>query len=108
ANAGDPEERVDTGFDQAQRLRPRGWTVHLDNDLFAFTDDDRDYTAGISVTLGGKDEAGPKPMSRALDWLDRRTGFRAGTGIRESARSFEAGIVLFTPQDLDAEAPLYD
>ncbi|HEX6994145.1 MAG TPA: lipid A deacylase LpxR family protein [Gammaproteobacteria bacterium] len=90
------------------RLRPRGWTVHLDNDLFAFTDDDRDYTAGISVTLGGREAAGLKPLSRALDWVDRKTGFGTASDAVESARSFEAGLLLFTPQNLDAEAPLYD
>src|SRR5690606_3853646 len=30
-----------------ERLRPSGWSLHLDNDLFAFGDQDRDYTAGI-------------------------------------------------------------
>lgn len=92
----------------AARMRPRGWTVHLDNDLFAFTEDDRDYTAGISVTLGGKDAAGPKPLSRALDWIDRKTGFGADGDDAEGARSFEVGVLLFTPQDLDAEEPLFD
>lgn len=26
----------------------RRWSVHLDNDLFAFADTDRDYTAGVA------------------------------------------------------------
>jgi hypothetical protein len=108
ADAGEPDERLDLTSGRIERIRPRGWTVHLDNDLFAFTDDDRDYTAGISITLGGKDAAGPRPMARALDWLDRETGFGARASLKENARSFEAGIVLFTPQDLEAEEPLYD
>ncbi len=90
-------------------LRPRGWIVHLDNDLFAFTDDDRDYTAGISVTLGGDDTAGPKPLTRALEWIDRRTGFGAADDAeRATVRSFETGLLLFTPQDLDARDAIAD
>ena len=91
-----------------ERLRPHGWTVHVDNDLFAFGNQDRDYTAGLSVTLGGKDAAGPKPLSAALDWLDGKTGFGTEAGTTDRARSFEAGLLLFTPQDLESEAPVYD
>lgn len=92
----------------AAALRPSGWTLHLDNDLFAFADEDRDYTAGISVTLGGREAAGPRALSRALDWIDRKTSFGAAVRDGETARSFEAGVLLFTPQDLKAEEPLYD
>ena len=101
-------ESIERDADGDGRLRPRGWTVHLDNDLFAFTEDDRDYTAGISVTLGGNDAAGLKPLSRALDWIDRKTGFGAAGDTAAGARSFEVGLLLFTPQDLDAEVPLFD
>src|SRR5690606_3010381 len=52
--------------------------------------------------------AGPKALSRALDWVDRKTSFRPARPGDESARSFEAGLLLFTPQDLTAEEPLYD
>src|SRR5690606_33649485 len=100
-----PTERGHRNFDA---LRPSGWTLHLDNDLFAFADEDRDYTAGISVTLGGREAAGPRALSRALDWIDRKTSFGAAVRDGETARSFEAGVLLFTPQDLKAEEPLYD
>src|SRR5690606_8888873 len=73
------------------------------------TDDDRDYTAGISVTLGGSDTAGPRALTRTLEWIDRRTGFGPATDTnRETLRSFETGVVLFTPQDLDAREALPD
>lgn len=86
----------------------RGWTVHVDNDLFAFTDDDKDYTAGFSVTLGG-DEGEGNVLSGPLDWLDARTGFASlfGEGGRRT-HSLEAGLALFTPQDLSASEPLPD
>jgi len=100
-----PTERGHRNFDA---MRPSGWTLHLDNDLFAFADEDRDYTAGISVTLGGREAAGPKPLSTALDWIDRKSSFGASARDGETARSFEAGVLLFTPQELEAEEPLYD
>lgn len=86
----------------------RGWTVHVDNDLFAFTDDDQDYTAGISVTFGGDDGKG-NFLSRPLGWLDARSGFASlfGEGGRQT-HSLEAGLALFTPQDLSATEPLHD
>lgn len=94
-----------------------GWTVHVDNDLFAFTNKDRDYTAGVSVTLGGADD---NALSGALDWLDSRAplappagddeklGQSSGSGSPETKHSFEVGLVLFTPQDLEASRPLRD
>lgn len=94
---------------ESDRVRPGGWTIHLDNDLFAFTRKDYDYTAGLSVTLGGYDAAGPKPFAKALNWLDKRTGFGPKAGpANETLRSFEAGLLLFTPRDLDAFEPLVD
>lgn len=72
----------------------RGWTVHSDNDLFAFTHLDRDYTAGVSVTL--TDTFAPYAGAPS-----RRTGPVA-------ARALELGLLLFTPQDLAAEGPLPD
>lgn len=91
----------------ASAERDRAWTVHVDNDLFAFTDDDRDYTAGISVTLG-EDVALGRPLARALDFLDARTGFGKAYADGRTLRSVEAGLVLFTPRDLAATEPLFD
>lgn len=112
-SADGPSSRVRTAealkaeLRDTRSMRPRGWIVHLDNDLFAFTDDDRDYTAGVSVTLGGNDSAGPRVFTRALEWIDRRVGFGPDSAAsHETLRSFETGLVLFTPQDLDAREPL--
>src|SRR5690606_23276095 len=84
----DPAVTPEPAAELAERLRPHGWTVHIDNDLFAFGNQDRDYTAGLSVTLGGEDAAGPKPLSAALDWLDDKTGFGADASSGDRARSF--------------------
>lgn len=86
----------------------RGWTVHVDNDLFAFTDNDRDYTAGFSVTLGG-DEGRGNVLSGALDRLDHWSGFGSRfANAAEKSRSLEVGLVMFTPQDIGASEPLRD
>lgn len=88
----------------------RGWTVHVDNDLFAFADEDRDYTAGVTFTLGG-DAARTHALSLEplLDWADGKSGFeRLTAGRVVEGHALEAGLVLFTPQDLSAREPIVD
>jgi hypothetical protein len=87
-----------------------GWTVHVDNDLFALADKDRDYTAGVAFSLGG--DAAPKHapfLFRALDGFDRAlaVGPLAPKG-RAEGHALEIGLLLFTPQDLAAAAPIVD
>ncbi|HEY8521605.1 MAG TPA: lipid A deacylase LpxR family protein [Gammaproteobacteria bacterium] len=87
--------------------RDVGWTLHVDNDLFAFTDDDRDYTAGVAFTLGG-DAARENVLAKGLDWLDSRTPLGRFFEDRDAEHSVELGLVLFTPNDLSASEPLAD
>jgi hypothetical protein len=90
--------------------RELGWTLHLDNDLFAFTERDRDYTAGIAVTLGG-DRATQHPLflGRTLGWVNRATRFGSLLERGDSSGdALELGLLLFSPQDLSAEAALFD
>ena len=89
------------------RERDRGWTVHVDNDLFAFADRDRDYTAGVSFTLGGADaRTHALSLSSALDRVNARTRF--GAGRQAEGDALEIGLLLFTPQDLAAAHALPD
>jgi hypothetical protein len=90
--------------------QPRSWTVHMDNDLFAFADEDRDYTAGVALSLGGEAAARhPLSLARALEWANDRTRFRALEDAGEPAgRSLDIGLLLFSPQDLSASEPLPD
>lgn len=90
--------------------QPRSWTVHLDNDLFAFADEDRDYTAGVALSLGGEAAARhPLSLSRVLEWSNDRTRFSALEANAEpTGRTLEVGLLLFSPQDLSATAPLPD
>ncbi len=78
----------------------RRWTLHSDNDLFAFTHKDRDYTGGVSVTLT---DTNPTRCARATR---RCVEARLPAPIR--AVALDLGLLLFTPQDLSAEEPLTD
>jgi hypothetical protein len=88
----------------------RHWTVHVDNDLFAFADRDRDYTAGVAFALTGESaRAHPLSPSRLLDRVARGTRLAAARdGAEPRGEALELGLLLFTPQDLAAEQPLTD
>ena len=86
-----------------------GWQLYFDNDLFTGSDIDRDYTGGIALAFSGR---------RAREWwysldpwltrLDELSGVHdiqfANDGF--SRHTLEFGVVLFTPKDLSATAPL--
>jgi hypothetical protein len=106
ATGGAESASSEAGNERASRL----WTVRVANDLFAFTDRDRDYTAGVAFTLTGE-EARRHRLSplRALAWADRASGFAAAQGgAAKQAEGVELGLLLFTPQDLAAVQPLPD
>jgi hypothetical protein len=89
--------------------RSRGWTLRLDNDLFTFEDRDRDYTAGFTFAVGGAQAlAHPLSPARALDWVDHKLGFGLPADASSASRALELGLLLFTPQDLAAEDPIFD
>lgn len=88
----------------------RAWTIHVDNDLFAMADRDRDYTAGVAFSMGGDAALERTPFFfRALDGLDGAlaAGPFAPRG-RVEGHALEIGLLLFTPQDLAASAPILD
>lgn len=90
--------------------REASWTLHLDNDLFAFSERDRDYTAGAAFTLGGEAaRTHALSVSSALGWLDRRTGLSKRLGeAQPEVHALELGLLLFTPQDLAARSAVPD
>lgn len=94
----------------AYRTLEREWSVHVDNDLFALRNRDRDFTAGVSFSMTGEAAKYRAPrFAAALDWLDTRLA--AGplrTKGSEDGRSLETGLLLFTPQDLSASEPQLD
>lgn len=85
----------------------RSWTVHVDNDLFAFTDRDSDYTAGVAFSLGG-DEARRHRLSphALLDRVDAQFAFADRASAE--AHALDVGLLLFTPQNLSAREPQFD
>ena len=113
ARAGDP------AFEEQRPRRPRSnpaqeretgsWSLTLDNDLLVPGSRDQDYTYGISVAATGtraRDFA--LSLNTPLTWIDRLTGVEGITNSNVRGHSFEAGIFGFTPEDKEAEAPLYD
>jgi hypothetical protein len=88
----------------------RRWSVHVDNDLFAFADRDRDYTAGVAFALtGDRARDHTLSLSRWLDGLDAKTRFGTLRGRAERrGDALELGLLLFTPHDLAATEPVRD
>jgi len=92
-------------------LTNSGWQINADNDLLTGQSTDRDYTGGLALTLSGR---------RVQDYLVSIDGWRAGIDdmikfpqlYRSSAymsfHSQQYGMTLFTPEDIDSVAPVYD
>ena len=85
----------------------RGWTLRIDDDFLALAERDADYTGGFAYTLNDDGPAGPRWLTRALDWLDDALRVSRARSQPES-RAFEIGVQLFTPRDLTAEEALPD
>lgn len=80
--------------------------IHIDNDLFAGRENDRDYTGGFAATFSGDSARnGMLSMDRALAALDRRTGPSPHADIGH-ARQF--GLMVFTPGDTATRDPVTD
>lgn len=83
------------------------WAFYFDNDLFASTGRDRDYTGGISLTLSGT-QAAAYPLSvdpllsMVNDWL------AAGSMSDSTLHSFEFGLTAFTPDNIEVITPVFD
>lgn len=78
--------------------------VHIDNDLFAGREYDRDYTGGFAVTLSGDSARdGTLSMDRMLAAIDRQTGPSVQADVGH-ARQF--GLMVFTPGETEALDPV--
>ena len=82
-----------------------GWGLRLDNDAFAGRNRrDRDYTAGLSVTLYDASERRlTAPARRALRWMDERAGFANDDqceGALQRTDISDFGLVLFSPDEI--------
>ncbi len=92
------------------RLVGRSWVLNIDNDLFVAGGLDRDYTGGISLTIGHPFEnAHRRPGQRVLDRLERWSGLaghqqRVGAG-EPVGRALQFGVLALTPEFSDSALP---
>ncbi len=88
-----------------------GWRVNTDNDLFAAQHTDRDYTGGLAFTLSGKRvQTYPLTIDSWRTDIDRLIHFSALYKFPDilSFHSQQYGMTLFTPDDIDSTAPVYN
>jgi hypothetical protein len=88
-----------------------GWSLHVDNDLFAFLNRDQQYTGGISLELAGRRAAEASwSLDPLLEHLDRWTTFSrfAQPDTTRTGHSMILGLAAFTPEDISAREPLED
>ena len=88
-----------------------GWRINTDNDLLTGQTTDRDYTGGLALTLSGR---------RAQEYPVSIDAWRAGidglihfphlyrSNETMSFHSQQYGMTLFTPEDIQSLAPVYD
>ena len=88
-----------------------GWSLYVDNDALTLINRDQQYTGGFALTLSGRRAVEyPWSLDPVLGWLDRATGFASLSrrGPRSVRHSFEVGVTVFTPADVEASAPIRD
>ncbi len=75
-----------------------GVRLHIDNDLFAGRDLDRDYTGGMAITLSGTDA---RDGLLSLDpLLARIDGLFPGSQPGTVRHARQIGLIAFTPSDI--------
>lgn len=83
------------------------WAFYIDNDLFALSSRDRDYTGGLSLTLSGRDAAThPFSLDGVLGALNHILPISPRSD--EQLHSFEVGVNAFTPAQTDVNAAQHD
>lgn len=96
---------------QAQENWNTGWTVHVDNDLFALSDSDQQYTGGASIELAGRRaREWPVSLNPVLEWVDGVSRFDSllSKGGRTPRHSMIFGVAAFTPEDISETRPIED
>jgi hypothetical protein len=85
----------------AWRDEYRGWSVALDNDLFAFSEHDQDYTGGFAVSTSGSHTRNWLGVGSALGTIDR-LAFRSNENVGSTSvfHSAQVGLLSFTPRDI--------
>lgn len=88
----------------------RGWMVSMYNDLFSFSNEDQDFTAGAAFTLGGERAKNHVlSLDGPLGWVDRILGIeRYYSDGNFPGHALQTGLILFTPNDLTTSEPIQD
>jgi len=80
-----------------------GWSLQVDNDLFAGGARDQDYTGGFALTLSGRRVTHyrftPQRLRTKLERLIGLDHFLTGQ-VHHSVHALELGAALFTPSDI--------
>lgn len=95
----------------ADELVNSGWRINVDNDLLTGQTTDRDYTGGIAVTLSGsRVQEYPVSIDSWRAGLDRLLAMPSLYQFTDhlSFHSQQYGMTLFTPDDIETVAPVYD
>lgn len=95
--------RANAQMDRTHADRVSAARVHIDNDLFAGRERDRDYTGGFAATIsGGAARDGLLSLDPALATLDRLAGAAKDSTVRYAR---QAGLMVFTPSDTLVREP---
>jgi hypothetical protein len=99
------DQLIERAYSDSTRSDPgRGWSLAMDNDLFAPTQSDRDYTGGLGITVSGPQTAKYWwSLDRLLRGIDRLAISREASSQAALNHAVQVGWVSFTPQDLSAE-----
>jgi len=82
----------------------RGWSVALDNDLFAFSEHDQDYTGGFAVSMSGSETRRWLGIGSALGSIDNLLfGHNEEVASTSVFHSAQVGLLSFTPRDIVAQ-----
>lgn len=86
-----------------------GWTLIVDNDLFASDGKDQDYSGGIGVSLHGYKAATlPFSLDPALSWINKRLDIYGRLESITPKHMLQFGLLTFTPEDLETSTPVFD
>jgi hypothetical protein len=97
--------------DSAEELYNSGWRLNADNDLWTGMATDRDYTGGLAFTLSGKRvQQYPVSIDSWRGSIDRLWNVDRLYHSTEnlSFHSQQYGMTLFTPDNIESTAPVYD
>jgi len=91
--------------------RNTGWALYFDNDALASGNRDEGYTGGAALTFSGRRAREQAwSLDPVLGWFDGLLGIgsRFGAGAHETRHAISYGLIVFTPDDTDASAPVFD